>query len=172
MLTPAEFCEIGEILKSHGHQGEMKISFKADIADKFKRNRFLFLEIRKKPVPFFIEKYTVAADDVAIVKLEDINDPEAVNELQNYSVLVPCKEIPKNILTLLLESDLIGYNAFRENELLGEIVDIYESSKQRLLVIERNGKEILIPYHEEFVKEVDREKHTVILKVPDDLLDL
>ena len=47
-----------------------------------------------------------------------------------------------------------------------------DSGHQPLFVIDANGSEILIPVHDDFIKELDRKEQKIHLDLPDGLLDI
>jgi 16S rRNA processing protein RimM len=65
-------CFIGTISKAHGVAGELIIRFEAYDAEKYSKTESIFIETDGQLVPFFVEKYLVKDDQLAIVKLEDI----------------------------------------------------------------------------------------------------
>jgi 16S rRNA processing protein RimM len=54
---------------------------------------------------------------------------------------------------------------------LGEIVSVDESTMNVLFVIERDGHEVLLPAHEEFILKLDRKQRVLTVEVPEGLLE-
>ena len=56
---------------------------------------------------------------------------------------------------------------------IGEIVDIDDNTDNWLFIVERkNGEEVLIPAHEEFIAEIKQEEKIMVMDLPIGLLEL
>ena len=66
----------------------------------------------------------------------------------------------------------IGYKAIINEDTVGEIVDVDDSTANVLFRIEVDDKELLVPAVDEFVVDIDTENETIELDVPTELLDL
>jgi len=60
----------------------------------------------------------------------------------------------------------------QEKQEIGRIKSVNDSGPQALFVIDSNGIEILIPVHDSFIKNLDRESKEIHLELPDGLLDI
>ena len=67
---------------------------------------------------------------------------------------------------------MLGYAIIHNNETLGDILELIEQPHQLLCRLEIDGKEVLIPLHEETLKKVDHKKKEVVVELPDGLLDV
>ena len=67
---------------------------------------------------------------------------------------------------------LLGFILINEEEDLGEILEIIEQPHQVLCKILLNGKEALIPIHEEFLDKIDKKNRKVYVTLPDGLLEI
>jgi 16S rRNA processing protein RimM len=59
-----------------------------------------------------------------------------------------------------------------ENKSLGKILEVIEQPHQLLCRIDLNGKEALIPLHEETIIKLDKKKQQVIVSLPPGLLEI
>jgi 16S rRNA processing protein RimM len=55
---------------------------------------------------------------------------------------------------------------------VGVLIGVNDKTAQHLFVIEKLGKEILIPINDLFIKQVDRENKMLRLEVPKGLIEL
>ena len=121
-------------------------------------------------VPFFLEEYRFRSDDVALVKFERIDDAEHARRLTNTEVYFPKKYMEEQD-TVTSWNFFVG---FRVEDIrhgyLGQIVDVDDSTMNVLFGIEKDGEETLLPAHEEFILDIDREKKTLTVDVPDGLI--
>lgn len=53
---------------------------------------------------------------------------------------------------------------------LGEIVAVDDSTMNVLFAIEKDGEELLLPAHEEFIIKLDKKKRLLTVEVPDGLI--
>lgn len=56
--------------------------------------------------------------------------------------------------------------------MLGKIIWVNDDTANVLFVLEREGKELLIPAIDEFVTGIDEEKKILNMRIPEGLLDL
>lgn len=169
MIRKEEVFKIGIINKPHGVKGEVSFTFTDDIFDRTDCD-YLILSLDGILVPFFIEEYRFRSDDVALVKFEDINDAEHARTLTNVEVFFPKKYMEEQE-TVSSWNYFIG---FRVNDIhhgyLGNIVDVDDSTINVLFAIEKDGEEILLPAHEEFILGLDKAKKELTVDVPDGLI--
>jgi 16S rRNA processing protein RimM len=67
---------------------------------------------------------------------------------------------------------MLGFNIIADDEDLGEILEVIEQPHQVLCAILLNGKEALIPIHEDSLEKVDTKNRKVYVSLPDGLLDI
>ena len=126
-------------------------------------------------VPFFMEEYRFRSDSSALVKVEDIDSAEDAQMLVNSDVYLEKKYQEE------VEDDNVSLNYFigftmtdrDTGKTIGEIVDIDDNTDNWLFIVERkNGEEVLIPAHEEFIAEIKQEEKIMVMDLPIGLLEL
>ena len=55
---------------------------------------------------------------------------------------------------------------------LGKVQEIIEYPTQSLIQIVINGKEVLIPIHDDIIQDVNREEKKIYIKAPNGLIDM
>ena len=61
----------------------------------------------------------------------------------------------------------------KENGFIGTLVDVLENSNGHdTLQLDFNGKEVLIPFVDRFILQIDEEKQEIKVDLPEGLLDL
>ena len=124
-------------------------------------------------VPFFIEEYRFRSDTTALVKLEGVDTSEKARMFTNVEVYFPKKYVGEEE-----DSDdiptwnyFIGFKVEDVNHgELGEIVAVDDSTMNVLFAIEKDGEELLLPAHEEFITKLDKKKRLLTVEVPDGLI--
>jgi 16S rRNA processing protein RimM len=165
---------IGFINKTHGFQGELSLAINNELSlsvDQFK-DSFLFVQLDGLPVPFFVENIREKANGV-LVKFDTIDDELNAKNLVGKKVFAQKMKQEKNDDPEADWFDLIGYTVSDESYgELGPILEIQELPMQFLASCKVNGKEILFPLHEEIILEIDNEKKTIQIDLPEGLLDV
>ena len=170
MIRKEEVFKIGVINKPHGVKGEVSFTFTDDIFDRVDCD-YLILLMDGILVPFFMEEYRFRSDNVALVKFEDIDTAEQARKFTNVEVYFPKKFMDE-------QEDVTSWNffiGFRVEDVhhgyLGEITDVDDTTINVLFSIEKDGEELLLPAHEEFIIDLDREKKVMEVDVPDGLIE-
>ena len=170
MIRKEEVFKIGVINKPHGVKGEVSFTFTDDIFDRVDCD-YLILLMDGILVPFFMEEYRFRSDNVALVKFEDIDTAEQARKFTNVEVYFPKKFMDE-------QEDVTSWNffiGFRVEDVhhgyLGEITDVDDTTMNVLFAIEKDGEELLLPAHEEFIIDLDREKKVMKVDVPDGLIE-
>lgn len=168
-MTSLKAKECGHVSAAHGVKGGLKVLLEQHID--LQKGTWCFLEFQKKPVPFFMEECSVS-DDVAILKLRGVETPEQATALRGKTFML--EENLAQSKGLLSDQDLgyVGFEVFLiEGQLVGEVTNVYDNSGQTLLEVK--GKEMyLIPFHEDWLEEVDLGRKRLTLEVPEGLLSL
>lgn len=165
------YLRIGKIISLHGIKGEVKVF---PTTDDIKRFDYL-----KK---FYIVD-SEDADDTTFSKM-NIYEKESVKYIKNTCILKikgyekiedSSKFIGKNIYVERSDAiklntnefyivDLIGLKCYKDQEYIGVVNDIMKTKANSILVVEYNGKEILIPMVSDFIKQIDIKESLVRIK--------
>lgn len=172
---PKNTCtKIGSIQKPHGINGDLSIRFQEQFYETLEEAGTIFLEIDGLLVPFFIAEEGVRfrTGDSAIVALEWVDSEEQARKLAGLSVYAKNDEIKnsENSLDLrMLEGFLLIDQ--RKNP-IGTIGFIHDFSGNVVLEVNYHGKEIMIPFNEDFLISIDQGSKVLALNLPDGLLTL
>lgn len=171
---------VARVLKSYGTNGEVMISFPADMSEYLSKNdEPVFLFYDGLPVPFFIESFTARGPRKAVVSLTGIRtleaaeetvgqdmflDPAIHPELREEDVLLPGGE--EYDITL---DDLIGFTVLNSTATIpvGRIASVSDYSGNICFELE-NGT--LLPYHDDLLADINPENRTITLQLPEGLL--
>lgn len=171
MIKKEEVFKIGVINKPHGVKGEVSFSFTDDIFDRVEDCDYLILMMDGILVPFFWEEYRFKSDNVVLVKFEGIDTAERAKMFTNVEVYFPKKYMDE-------QDEITSWNffvGFQVNDArhgaLGEIVDVDDATMNVLFVIEKEGEELLLPAHEEFILDLDKKNRVLTVEIPEGLLD-
>lgn len=179
--------QIGYTRKNHGLKGEIKFHVEDAFFDDFMDADVVLIEVNNKKKPYFIED--IRAGNNTIVKLEDVDTPEAAAQLNHCAIFLRASDISAENHT---EDDFypyrhtVGYTIYNNDDVLGIIESLEEFPQQLMAVINYQRSVIsnqpsasdsvpspkLIPLNPAYVKKVDNVQKIIILNLPDGLLDL
>lgn len=174
MIRQEEVFKIGKIGKPHGVKGEVSLMFDDDVFDRVDAD-YLVLLIDGILVPFFFEEYRFKSDETALVKFCDIDTKEQAQELTGCDVYFSRKlsEDGREDMSLNEAENFKLLDANNDNSLIGTVKSVDYSTVNTLFNVETpDGKEIMIPASEDFIIDIDTEKHFIVVDLPEGLLDL
>lgn len=173
ILNDLDFTEIGQIRKSHGYKGHLKIFAEEHWLEDLAQQAFIFLEIDGYKVPFEIEEVELEKD--LMLKLARIDSPEELTPYRQKKIYLLTRDIKiaKSIVENQQEvSKLIGMH-IHDATLgdLGPIIRIDEYPQQEMAIIKSSeGREILIPLHEQLITSVSAEEEKIYMDLPEGLI--
>lgn len=168
-----DMFNVGKIVNTHGVKGEVKVQRITDFADRFENGNRLILEKENGQVlELEIDGHRVhkGFDLVHFKGYDNINDVEHFKGLY--------LKISEDQLTELDDHEfyyheIIGNHVYLTNgDYLGMIKEILSPGANDVWVVEQEkGKDVLIPYIEDVVKEVDVSAQKVMIEPMEGLLD-
>lgn len=164
--------KIGFILKPHGLKGEVSISLDEEAPEDFENMESLFLEKEGRLEPYFIESISVRGAK-GYLKLEDIDTPEDAAKISRRSIYLPKTTRPKSEKGEFYDDEVKGFTVHdEEGNLLGKIHDVMKAGPNKLLVLDYNDKEVLIPVNGPFITSVNKSKKKITVNLPEGFLDI
>ncbi|MEZ5014538.1 MAG: ribosome maturation factor RimM [Chitinophagales bacterium] len=168
----AELAEIGYVIKTHGVRGHLKIAFDMQCKELTQGDALYFLS-HGHHLPHFIQEIEYLEDGSALVLLEDRQSKEDAALLAKKAVFGPEEWIVADPEEENGLSDLIGYMVEDvQYGLLGPVTDVIDMQEYVLLEVVFEEKEILLPMHTETLVEMDDQKKTMLLRLPEGLIEL
>ncbi len=173
MIRKEEITRIGQFNKPHGVKGELSFTFSNNVFDGSECG-FLICELDGIFVPFLIESYRVRSDVTALIKLKGVDSEESARKFTNIPVYFPniyFQEIGSTDATTW--DYFIGFTLEdTQHGIVGEIVEIEESTANILFIVENGEDEYLIPAAEEWIVGVDSENKILQVELPEGLIGL
>lgn len=164
--------ELGHILKPHGLQGELWIMLDVDFPEDYVELESVFLEQSGNLIPFFIADLQIKGQR-ALVKFEDVESYDDAAELTGSKLYLPLSILPPLPDDQYYFHELAGMQV--EDSVSGNIGiarEIASRAGQDLLIVDKDGKEILIPMVDSILTKVDKKSKVIYVSLPDGLLDL
>ncbi len=161
--------EIGYISKTHGLKGHviLRLNELVNIDENIKS---IFLDLNGSQVPYFIEEFR-PNNAGYIIKLETIDVVDMSKKLIGKKAFA--------LSDFILEEDeslkeFIGY-AIIDSKLgnIGNIADVDEKTDNAIIkVIHPSGVEIILPFNDDFIIEIDDDLKTIEFNAPEGLIEM
>ncbi len=161
--------EIGYISKTHGLKGHviLRLNELVNIDENIKS---IFLDLNGSQVPYFIEECR-PNNTGYIIKLETIDVVETSKKLIGKKAFA--------LPDFILDEDeslkeFIGY-AIIDSKLgnIGNIADVDEKTDNAIIkVIHPSGVEIILPFNDDFIIEIDDDLKTIEFNAPEGLIEM
>lgn len=160
--------KIGKIVNTKGLRGELKVLSSSDFKDiRFETGSELYIRDVTGDIPVVVEKWRVQkGNDILTFRgYTDINEVEKFKGLDLYG-----EELDETFLgeNEYYQEDLMGFKLVEDSVALGTVVDVFDNVNRTYLRIElSNGQSRLIPFVDDFIKNVDKEKEEIeIVSIP------
>ena len=175
MIKNEEVFYIGRITKFRGISGEVEMLFTDDVFDRGSCDYFV-LEMDGILVPFFWEEYKFKNNETAIIQFEDFHNEHEAKKIVGAKVYYPKSALPEEDDEQALSSwkALTGFTIYNsDGKELGTVQTVDDSSANILFyILTKEGNELLIPFHEDFLVDYQIKDRTLTLQLPEGLLDL
>jgi 16S rRNA processing protein RimM len=164
--------KVGTVVSKHGYKGDIKINISSFNLNTFPDIDHLFMELDGSFIPFSINEIKSFSKNVLIVKLKEINSEKEVDEFIHKNIYVDFTKIESKKDSGFFYNDLINFNVFRDSQKIGTIENINSNLPQPVFEIRYSSRLVLIPIHEDLIKEIDRENNIIHLDIPNGLLEI
>jgi 16S rRNA processing protein RimM len=172
-MTKENCFELGSLIKPHGLKGDIQAFWDTDNIDLYLSIESILVEQKGQLVPFFVENLRPQVGQKVLIKLEGIDTIEQAEEFRKLKLFLPDEFVPKLKEDEFFYHEIIGFMVSDvEAGEIGQIDTIYNLPQNDLLVIKRKEKEILIPLKKELIKEFNRENKSILMQLPEGLLDV
>jgi 16S rRNA processing protein RimM len=164
---------IGKIAKPVGLKGEVKVVPWTDFPERFAKLRRIFAQKEGEPE---IELEIVRArghSRAILLQFAGICTLDAADRLREAELFIPRQEAMPLPEGTYYTFELIGLEVVtEEGERVGRLSDVWSMPAQDVYVVEREGKEILVPALRSIIRDVDLPRQRMTVNLPDGLLDI
>ena len=171
MILEDSLRSVGQFSKPHGIKGEISLITQIGVSD---GNEYVVCKMDGILVPFFIESKRWKSDNIQLLKLCNIDDEKAAKKFIGIDAFIPKNEGDKDDDDEITWDDLIGFEVVDDGNgnIIGNIIDIDDSTANVLCKLSRGNKEYIIPLANELITEVDVANKRLCIILPDGLMDL
>lgn len=164
-----ETIEIGYISKTHGLKGHLILKVAAHL-DLDEAIRSVFVALDGSQVPYFIEDCRLANNGY-ILKLETLDSVDTAKKLIGKKVFALPDFVLEDEDSL---SEFVGYSIL-DTRLgdIGKITEVDEKTDNVIIkVLHPGGAEIILPFNEDFIIEIDDDEKTIAFESPEGLIEM
>ncbi len=159
-----EMIAIGKIRTSHGVQGFVKIASYSGETKHFSQLKKVILKSDKLEKEYSIQDIKPLGESV-IIKFDGIDTPEKAKTLAGLEIIVPREFAAALSEGEFYHADLIQCRIYFEDEMLGQVISIFEGGGGELIEVKlTSGETVLIPFRDEFVGEISIDNKLIALK--------
>ena len=162
--------EIGYISKTHGLKGHVILRLNELVRIDEQAIKSIFLELNGSQVPYFIEECR-PNNAGYILKLETIDAVDMSKKLIGKKAFALTDFILEEEESL---NEFISYTVI-DSKLgnIGIIADVDEKTDNVIIkVIHPSGVEIILPFNDDFIIEIDDDLKTIHFDAPEGLIDM
>jgi 16S rRNA processing protein RimM len=172
-IPKADCDKVGFFKKTHGVSGELVLEYEPQFEYSIENADRFFVELEGLLVPFFImeDGFRFKTENSAILTFDGVESEKYAKRMVGSSVFLFKNEI---IVTddELSDSELVDYLLVDEKlGKIGIIDQIDNYSGNIVFTVNFKGKELLVPFNEDFLIEIDKQNKVIKLKLPEGLID-
>ena len=162
---------IGTIAGTFGNKGDLKILPLVSPANILLEINSIFIEDNNGRKQEFTVLRSKKHKNIFIFTLEGIDDMNVAEDLCGLSAYVPSLDFKKLKKNEYFYHDLEGLTAYTEDgTLIGKVDHILKSGNDILVIKDESGKEIMVPFVDEIVPEVNLNEKTITVNAIEGLL--
>jgi 16S rRNA processing protein RimM len=166
------YRNIGKIVSAFGLKGEMIVEHHLGKSISLSKIKVIFLEQKKdEMLPYFVEQIRKKNTAEFYLKLEGIDSRETALKFIRRHAWLKEEEIQKHTLKNN-PIGWVGYQIIDQGRALGPVLEIIEQPHQVLCRLEIDTREVLIPINEQTLRKVDHKNRSILLALPDGLLEV
>jgi 16S rRNA processing protein RimM len=175
MNMAEKWFNVGKIVNTHGVRGEVRVISKTDFAEERYEpgnKLYIFKEDSNDPIEVVVDSHRVHKN-FDLLTFEGMHSIQDVEQFKG-SLL----KVDENQLSELDEGEyyfheIIGCHMYTDQgEEIGKIHEILATGANDVWIVKRNGgKDLLVPYIDDIVKEINIEEKKVIITPMEGLLD-
>ena len=165
--------EIGKAGAAVGLKGEFKINLISDDTINLVKGKKFYYR-KDKEIKEVILRSVRKQGEKTIISFEEIKDRNETEHIKGCTLYISEDELEKLPKGEYYIRDLIGLDVYDRNskKIIGKLNDVIQNTPQSIYsVIDENGKEILIPAVDEFVKEINLQKGIIEVKLIEGFID-
>ena len=162
-----DLLAIGEIVKTRGLRGCLKVFSYAETRKSFAGLKFIYIENPTGQKNHHNLRKIDVSGKFLFIELEGIEDVESAGRFVGSTVFVPKELYPELARDEYYWQDIIGLDVFsEEGNHLGRIESIFPTGSNDVYVCKGGPREILLPAIADVIRQIDIPRGIMTVKVP------
>ena len=164
---------IGKIVKPFGLKGFLKVIFYIDDTKELESFKSFFIRDKSELSGYRKIVFSLISGSYKFfkVKIEGYDNREQADTLREAEIFVDEAELPELSKGFFYQKDLLDLCVFYKGELFGRVFNLLEVAGRLVLIIKRvNGKELAIPFDNEYIADINLKERKLIAKKLEDLI--
>ena len=167
-----EYFKIGKLAATFGTNGQLILQHHLGKKTSLKGLETFFIEESNDSfLPYFIKSGKIKSDREIFISVEGIDTKEAARFLLKKEVWLAEPDF-KKFAAGSAPISFLGFMIIDNKNELGEILEVIEQPHQVLCRIIIDGKEALIPVHENSLEKIDTKNRKLYVNLPEGLLEI
>lgn len=167
-----EYFKIGKLAATFGTNGQLILRHHLGKKTSLNRLKVFFIEETTNSfLPYFIQSTKIKNDTEIFVSVEGIDSKEKAQALLKKEVWLD-EPAFKKFAAKTSPISFLGFTIMDNKKELGEVLEVVEQPHQVLCRIVIDGKEVLIPVHENSLEKIDSKNRKLYVTLPEGLLDV
>ncbi len=163
----------GKVGKPKGFKGEVNIIIDNDSPIEPEALDSVYVLIGRKLVSYPLSHYKLNPKGNALGKFEGLNSDDDINRIKNLSLYLPKEMLPELDSEEFYMHELVGCTLFdKQKGEIGEITEINNQTAQTIMFVEYQNEEIIIPFVDDFIVEINTDEKKVVFDLPEGIIDL
>ena len=163
---------VGKIVNTCGLKGEVKVINSSDFVNqRYKKNNTLIVSNEEKGIN---EPVTIVSfrenDKFVYLKFKEINSIEEAEKLKESYLIIDGDSLEKINEDTFYYYELLNMEVYYQNKKIGVISEVNDNGAQDLIRIKGEKVNVLVPFVNEFVEDVDVKNKKICLKNLEGLL--
>jgi 16S rRNA processing protein RimM len=178
-MPDSGFVVLARLVRTQGRNGELIADILTDFPERFAERRQLWLlppDKRSVPREAVLERHWLHKGRV-VLKFAGVDSISAAEALVGWEVAIPREARAQLLDDAVYVADLIGCRVIDEaagRADLGAVLEVArgDGGAADLLVLNRGGEELLIPFAKAYIVELDLEARVLRMRLPAGLAEI
>lgn len=164
---------VGRVARAHGNKGQVIVNPETDFpGERFVAGQVLIVEHEGRQTEQRIEsvRFQQGRPIIALSGVGTMNDAEA---LAGAELKMPASALPPLPARTFYRHDLVGCEVrTKDGQPIGKVTGIEGTLERSLLVVARQGGEVMVPMVDAIVLSLDLQDRQIVVDPPPGLIDL
>ncbi len=170
-MSKERFLSIGKIVDAHGIHGAVKVYSYSESFSLFETGNMLYtIDVPGSIDSCYKIKWSAPHSRFVLVLFDGIDSRSQAHSLKGYELFIEKTNLPELEEKTYYWDDIIGLDVYAtDGGFLGKIESIIRTGSNDVYVVKNKEKEVLIPALESVVLNVDFDRKTMKVIIPEGL---